>query len=128
MRGLDNEGDERAAEFLPREAGEGDRVAVEGARLALRAVRRSASIARARAPSTAFGGPPPPLRGGGIPASRLQPMASTSFDLGAAYAPRHSRLLRRAEPYLYVLPAALFVGFFLLYPMVRDAVDELHPL
>src|SRR5205085_1091817 len=25
---------------------------------------------------------------------------------------------RRAEPYLYVLPAALFVVFFLLYPMV----------
>jgi ABC-type sugar transport system permease subunit len=44
--------------------------------------------------------------------------ASTSFNLAAAYAPRHSRLLRRAEPYLYVVPAALFVGFFLLYPMV----------
>ena len=45
-------------------------------------------------------------------------MASTSFDLGAAYAPRHSRLFRRVEPYLYVLPAALFVAFFLLYPVV----------
>src|SRR5258708_3219086 len=41
-----------------------------------------------------------------------RPMASTSFDLAAAYAPRHSRLLRRAEPYLYVLPAALFVVLF----------------
>src|SRR5882724_3728693 len=45
-------------------------------------------------------------------------MASTSFDLSAAYAPRHSRLRHRAEPYLYVLPAALFVAVFLLYPMV----------
>ena len=65
MSGLDNEGDERAAEFLPREAGEGDRVAVEGARLARRSVEEPL-IARTRAPSTAFGGPPPPLRGGGV--------------------------------------------------------------
>jgi multiple sugar transport system permease protein len=29
-----------------------------------------------------------------------------------------SRFLQRAQPYLYVLPAAAFVGYFLLYPMI----------
>jgi len=33
-----------------------------------------------------------------------------------------NRLLQRAEPYLYVLPAAIFVVAFLLYPMVLTVI------
>jgi len=47
--------------------------------------------------------------------------ASTSVDMAGSTtaAPSSSRSLsQRAQPYLYVLPAAAFVVFFLLYPMV----------
>ena len=47
----------------PREAGEGDRVAVEGARLA----EISATLRGRRAPSTAFGGPLPRFAGRNFP-------------------------------------------------------------
>jgi multiple sugar transport system permease protein len=44
---------------------------------------------------------------------------STTFPVGeVAGQTRSSRWLQRAQPFLYVLPAAAFVGFFLLYPMV----------
>jgi len=46
-------------------------------------------------------------------------MASTAYPASALTAQtRSARLLQRAQPFLYVLPAALFVGFFLIYPMV----------
>jgi multiple sugar transport system permease protein len=46
-------------------------------------------------------------------------MTASASSLGTTAAPASSaRLLQRAEPFLYVLPAVLFVGFFLLYPMV----------
>lgn len=42
-----------------------------------------------------------------------QPMRDT-----AAASPATARMIRRVEPYLYVVPAALFVAAFLLYPVV----------
>jgi multiple sugar transport system permease protein len=41
-----------------------------------------------------------------------------STDEVADDTPVWKRLLERAEPYLYVLPATLFVGVFLLYPVI----------
>src|ERR1700753_2214338 len=35
-----------------------------------------------------------------------------------AVSPSSARWIRRVEPYLYVIPAALFVAAFLLYPVV----------
>jgi len=44
---------------------------------------------------------------------------STTYPVGAAAAPSGwSRRLNRVQPFLYVLPAAAFVGFFLIYPML----------
>ncbi|MDR3473172.1 MAG: sugar ABC transporter permease [Devosia sp.] len=46
--------------------------------------------------------------------------ATTTQSLGAVKSASsgRARLIRRVEPFLYVLPAALFVVAFLLYPMV----------
>ena len=43
-------------------------------------------------------------------------MALEGTVLRRPAAPASKRLLTRAEPYLYMLPAILFVGVFLLYP------------
>jgi multiple sugar transport system permease protein len=40
------------------------------------------------------------------------------IKVAASVAANRARLIKRVEPYLYVLPAALFVTVFLLYPMV----------
>ena len=46
-------------------------------------------------------------------------MTRTSHGAGTVHhRSRRSGVLRRAEPYFYVLPAAAFVAVFLLYPMV----------
>ncbi len=49
----------------------------------------------------------------------------TSANAGPhSRATRSRRLGRRAEAYLYVLPAAAFVGVFLLYPMVKTLAQS----
>ena len=45
------------------------------------------------------------------------PDIATNADI-ATSAPRFGAIVRRIEPFLYVLPAALFVAVFLLYPVV----------
>lgn len=50
---------------------------------------------------------------------RGQPASTTGVGAaGSLTHPAHGRLGKTIEPYLYVLPAALFVAAFLLYPMV----------
>src|SRR5262249_25449881 len=72
------------------------------------------SIGRLTSSDCAPGSPPRRL-----PFAEDRAMTATASSIAATAAPASSaRLLQRAEPFLYVLPAVLFVGFFLLYPMV----------
>ena len=45
-----------------------------------------------------------------------------SISIARPVATPGKRLLQRVEPYLYVLPAAIFVVAFLLYPMVLTVI------